>query len=72
MMDMNGTLAQTRGIEVCKHPIEEELYVRTHREDVRKHLVKKCNDIHSEISKSNDAILSSSSHANFLVFLYSY
>jgi hypothetical protein len=65
IMDKDGTLVQARGIEVCTNPVGEELYVRTH-------LAKKFDDIRSAILKSNDALLSSSSHANFLAFLYSY
>ena len=30
IMDKDGTLVQARGIEVCKNPVGEELYVRTH------------------------------------------
>ena len=62
-MDKNGTLVQARGIEVCKNPIGEDLYVRTH-------LAKKFDDICSAILKSNDALVSSKPHQNFLVFLF--
>ena len=65
IMDKDCSLVHARGIEVCKNSIGEELYVRTH-------LAKKFNDIRSAIIKSNDALVSSSSHANFLAFLYSY
>jgi len=45
IMDKNGTLVQARGIQVCKNPIGEELYVRTY-------LVKKFDDIRSVIKRS--------------------
>ena len=63
-MVKNGTLVQVSGMEVWKKLLE-----KTNR-SVQMQIAKKFDDIHSAILKSNDALVSSKPHQNFLVFLF--
>ena len=66
LLDKAGNvLAEARGISICNCPIGEPHYVKAFLEG-------KIKDICSAIEKSSTALKSSSSHADYLAFYYSY
>ncbi|MEI6872924.1 MAG: hypothetical protein WCL08_11635, partial [Verrucomicrobiota bacterium] len=65
IVDKDGNIVHARGIDVCKNPIGEDIYVQIY-------LVSKIESIRSAIQKSIKALLPSSSHATYLAFYYSF
>ena len=65
ILDKDNNIVHARGIEICKNPIGEDIYVKTC-------LVAKFESIRSAIQKSFEALLPSSSHAAYLSFYYSF
>ena len=65
IVDNHGNIVHARGIDVCKNPIGEDIFVQTY-------LVSKIESIRSAIQKSIKALLPSSSHATYLAFYYSF
>ena len=65
ILDKDNNTVHARGIDICKNPIGEDIYVKTY-------LDTKFESIRSAIQKSCEALLPSSSHAAFLAFYYSF